>query len=85
MKNLYSIYDKKACVFSSSIYVVDSEVILTRDLKTLVNSNQNNQLVNYPADFDLIYLGTFDERTGVMNPDKKIILTLSDLKNDKGV
>ena len=39
-----------------------------RDLKTAVNSQTENNLSKYPEDFDLFYIGDYDDQEGKFIP-----------------
>lgn len=65
MKKIYSVYDKKAMVFFNPMYV-DNAVDATRSFERAINDS-NTYLCQYPDDFALYELGSFDEEKGQHN------------------
>lgn len=63
---IYSIRDAKAEVFHPPFYK-KTHGEAERDFHKLVNE-PNNQVSMYPDDFDLYYLGDFDDNTGKTKP-----------------
>ena len=62
----YSIRDAKAEVFNPPFYK-HTHGEAERDFKKLVN--ENNSFINqFPEDFDLYYIGQFDDNTGKFQP-----------------
>lgn len=59
---LFSIRDAKAGVFHRPFYKPNAAEA-ERDFATGVN-DQKSTMFLYPEDFDLYYLGTYDEETG---------------------
>jgi len=59
---MYSIYDNGVKVFHPPFYK-PTKVQALRDFETLVN-DQKSALHEYPEDFDLYYLGDYDDNTG---------------------
>lgn len=67
MKNMYSIKDAKGA-FNMPFYK-NYHGEAERDFQTLVNDTKGENAVNmYPQDFDLYYLGQYDEITGKIIP-----------------
>lgn len=61
-QKMFSIRDSKGEFYSSPFYKkTDAEA--QRDFATLVRDG-NNQVSKYPEDFDLYFIGTFDDITG---------------------
>lgn len=63
MIRIYSIYDKKACVFNKP-FTHHNDAIATREFQMAVQDPKIVQLSLFPDDFDLYYLGEFDDQTG---------------------
>lgn len=62
---VYSIRDAKGEIFHPPFYK-KTHGEAERDFTTLVG-DQNGMVSKYPEDFDLWYLGTFDDQTGKFN------------------
>lgn len=63
---MYSIRDSKAEVFNPPFFK-HTHGEAERDFRNLVNDEKS--FVNkYPEDFDLFYLGQFDDQTGKIEP-----------------
>lgn len=65
MLKIYSVYDKKLGCYMNP-FVVQHEQQALRSLQTTVNSG-DNQLSEYSEDFDLYYLGSFNESQGIFD------------------
>lgn len=59
---IYSIRDAKAEIFNTPFYKL-THGEAERDFQTLVN-DQKSMVAKYPEDYDLYYLGSFDDNTG---------------------
>jgi hypothetical protein len=59
---MYTIHDQKAGIFHPP-YVKQSHGEAERDFTTAVNDDRTN-LNRYPEDFNLYYVGTWDDNTG---------------------
>jgi len=64
---LFAIYDSKALSFMS-IYHTPNADIAKRAFAQAVNNPENVDLYQFPNDFSLIELGSFDNETGVITP-----------------
>jgi len=62
---IYSIYDKKAAVFHKP-FTNQNDVIASREFQMACQDPKVVQLSVFPDDFDLYYLGDFDDNTGEM-------------------
>lgn len=60
--NVYSVRDSKADTFSPPFFNA-THGIAERNFQNLVNDPQS-QVNRYPTDFDLYYLGKYDDNTG---------------------
>lgn len=63
MKVVVAVYDKKA-MFYQGIYVCENEIDAIRQFEMTVQNSQSGLLHNYPDDFCLMRIGSFDERNG---------------------
>ncbi len=59
---MFSIRDAKSEIFTNPFYKA-THGEAERDFRTTVN-NDKTTLNRYPEDFDLYYLGTYDDNTG---------------------
>ena len=65
-KKMYSIFDSKAQVYNPPFFnLTHGEA--ERNFSQLV-SDPKSTLFLYPKDFDLYYLGEYDDNTGKFNP-----------------
>lgn len=64
--NVYSIRDAKAEVFNPPFFK-KTHGEAERDFTTLVN-DEKSTVFNYPEDFDLYYLGVYNDSTGRLAP-----------------
>lgn len=62
LKQVFSVYDKKAKIFCQPFYAENSEVAI-RSFAYAAN-DKTVDLGRYPTDFDLFKLGSFDDQTG---------------------
>ena len=72
MKNVYSIRDMKAenCPV---LFLSLSDGTALRDVRDAVNSSNSN-LSRYPADFELIRIGIYDDVLGVITPTDHVVI-----------
>lgn len=75
---IYSIRDIKVA-YRSPIYFHNVEEA-KRACSFTVNSNSDNELVLAPQDFELWYLGSIDDTTGIIEPAHEFITNLADFK-----
>lgn len=61
--NLYSVFDKKGCCYDL-VFLASGDADAIRTCDTMVFSRES-QFSQYPEDFDLYCVGSFDSRTGV--------------------
>ncbi|AZL82793.1 nonstructural protein [Apis mellifera associated microvirus 27] len=66
MFKMYSICDTKAEIFHPPFFK-KTHGEAERDFQSIVNEPKST-LHNHPEDFDLYYLGTYDDTTGKINP-----------------
>lgn len=65
LHKVYSIRDSKTEVFNVPFYKV-THGEAERDFRTLAN-DEKSRLAQYPEDFDLYFIGEYDDNTGKMN------------------
>jgi hypothetical protein len=76
--NMYSVYDKKAEVYSQPFTAINDEVA-QRIIKNCVNNPEHNYGLN-PEDYQLLKVGEFNDSEGQIIEDQKPILDLITLK-----
>lgn len=62
---VYSIFDKKAAIFSPPFYAPHNEIAMRN--VAMAARNLDSQLGQYPSDFALYRLGTFDDSSAQMD------------------
>ncbi len=67
IKKAYSVYDKKALMFTAPFYMV-TEAQAVRAFSNMVNSS-GNDIHSNPEDFTLMHVGDFDDTTGQFETD----------------
>lgn len=61
---MFSVYDRAAQAFGRPIFAL-SENATIRDFRDEINRQaQDNTMNRHPGDFELVYLGTFDDQGG---------------------
>ena len=63
--NFYTLFDKKAVVFSSP-FASANDVFATRAV-TLIANDLSHSVGQFPADYGLFKIGTFDDADGSFN------------------
>ena len=63
---IYSIRDAKAEIFNQPIFQ-KTHGEAERNFQTLVN-DEKSTVFKYPEDFDLYYVGSYDDNTGLIKP-----------------
>lgn len=70
MKSLYAVYDKKVSVFGNLIPALNDQDA-TRAVRTAVNDpSKQNPIAVYPEDYDLYFIGQYDEMVGKLMQDE---------------
>jgi len=64
---LFAIYDSKALIFLQPYPVANAELAI-RAFTQAVNDPSNSDLHNFPSDFSLIEVASYDNDTGVITP-----------------
>jgi len=81
MKNVFSVYDTKAGVFSNPFFSTNKNTAL-RDFSSAY-LDPASHISMYPHDFILYEIGTFNEDTGELTPMLPISLGTADQFNPK--
>lgn len=76
--NLYSVRDIKAGY--GNPYCMHNDEMAIRDIKLAVNSDKPNIIRQFPEDFELVRLGTFDTTTGEIESKVNMIINCRELK-----
>lgn len=77
---IYDYYDKVACVFSGNFGLFQNDGAAIRTYKTLLQSAKLPPLVvSNPGDYAIYCLGEFNQETGDIVPDKKMLAHFIDL------
>jgi len=66
IKNVYSVYDHKACAFSNP-FVAPNDNVALRSFHQAAN-DENSEISKYPNDYSLFKLGSFNDETGSLSP-----------------
>lgn len=64
---MYSIRDKKSEIFHKPWHA-NSHGEAERKFKQVANDPKSDNIHDFPEDFDLYYLGTYNDNTGTMSP-----------------
>lgn len=79
MRKLYSLFDRKLLQFGGIVVDVN-DFACQRALLDAVRSSPDSLMSMHPEDFDLYYLGTFEEELGVLVVEhKKIVCNVAEL------
>jgi len=82
MKEIFSVYDNKAQVFSNPFFSTNKMTAL-RDFQAAAGDS-NSQISQYPDDFVLFNIGNFDELTGTIVPCLPVNLGTADQFSSRG-
>lgn len=67
IRRLYAIYDRVALSYGPPLtYVNDGEAI--RDMHSIVSNPSSGLYHNYPSDYDVYYIGNYDNESGMLTP-----------------
>lgn len=77
-QRMFTIYDKKAAAYLPPFFMrTNAEAV--RAVQSSANDPKSN-LGRYPTDFQLIYVGDWDDLTGVVKPEShQVIAEVNDL------
>ena len=82
---IYSLFDGPATAFTQPMFFhTDGQAI--RAVAASVNSQEENHISRTPADFTLFQLGTYDDKTGViqsLSTPKRIALAVELVEDNK--
>lgn len=80
MLKVYSIKDTKGSFYEPML--AQNDALAVRNVRGVVNSGKG-LLAQYPEDFELWFIGEFDEVTGILVPgDLKCVVRLNALVNN---
>ena len=89
-KRIYSLYDRKIQAFMDPMTATHEGTILRSLSYALDDQANQSDIARSPEDFDLYFLGTMDQETGILMPPEKgqshFIInakTLKGLKNER--
>lgn len=67
INNVYSLYDRKAQYYLP-LFTMRSDADAVRQFASIVTTS-DTPISQYPADYDLVRLGSIDLETGLINPE----------------
>lgn len=73
MQKVYSIFDRKLKEYGSLMYAKNDFAIM-RGVADAVRGSEGTLHAMHPEDFDLMYLGDFDNELGVLVPAQVVVL-----------
>lgn len=77
---IYDYYDKVACVFSGNFGLFQNDGTAIRTYKTLlVNGKLPPLVISNPGDYGIYCLGEFNQETGEIIPENKLLVHFIDL------
>lgn len=83
MPNLYSIHDSKAEQYAPP-FLARNNGEATRMFSQAVNNRDDQNMLNkYAEDYTLVYIGEFNNETGVITCDPEIMETVARARNVK--
>lgn len=77
-KHLYSIWDRKSNMYAAP-FMEQTDGTAIRAIQDLIQNNANHQFARYAEDFALVSVGQFDEATGELHSEQKVIIELEQL------
>lgn len=81
MLKLYSIKDTKGAF--EAPFLANNDALAARNVKTFINSQKGIPESLYPEDFELWFIGQFDEVTGIIYPSElSCVCRLAALKDE---
>lgn len=83
MRGLYSIFDRGVAKFMVP-FPAETDHDAIRQCKQVVNSDRKSPITDYPEDYDLYFVGWFNDEEGklVTNQAPKMITQLKELKQN---
>lgn len=80
MMKIFDYYDKVSCTFSGNFGLFQNDGTALRTYKTLLQTGKLPPLViSNPGDFAIYCLGSFDQETGEIVTEKKMLVHFIDL------
>ena len=80
MIKIYDYYDKVSCTFSGTFGLFQNDGTAIRTYKTLLQTGKLPPLViSNPGDFAIYCLGSFNQETGEIIPEKNLLVHFIDL------
>ena len=70
---MFSIHDEKAVAYITPFFM-HNEMMATRQFKNML-TDENATISKNPEDYSLWYLGEFDDNSGELIPDRKLLLS----------
>jgi hypothetical protein len=80
IKQMFTVYDEKSEAYLQPFFLDTTGQALRAISDCLIDDN--HQFARHPADYTLFQLGTYDDSTGVIVNDKKMLHPLLELKGD---
>lgn len=77
MQNIYTVRDSKAEAFLTPWFMANDQMAI-RTFATSVN-DQNHMFHHNPEDFTLVRLGTYDDASGVIEPEIEAVHSAQEL------
>lgn len=80
MKNIYTLYDKKAKTFDTRLIVSTNDYTIQRDMFNIISDPacEKLQFVISPSDYAIYKIGDYEEETGQIHPD---VLQIAEMAN----
>lgn len=80
MKKLYAVKDLKGVYFGKIMDEFHNDQDASRAMGHLVNDKKESSMIsNYPSDFELWQVGEYDDSTGKLNSELRMVLNLGNL------
>lgn len=76
---IYSVFDRKADVFGTPFFAMNDN--LAQRYVYMREKADPGQLTEFPEDFLLVIMGTFDPQTGEIKPEQNKFRPLNEVKN----
>lgn len=80
---LYSIKDSKTSAYAG-VYMFVNNGVAVRSLQSAAKAGQMGLVAQYPADFDLYCIGSFDEDSGVVDSSISLVAHFLEVLGDAG-
>lgn len=80
VKNIYAVKDTKSSCFLNPTYDSNDDVA-KRNLNYLVNVVNESMIYQYPEDYELWCIGSYDDLTAIIISDIRFVCQAKELKN----